>query len=301
MKKIVFGHQNPDTDTICSALVYALGQQQLGNEVTPYRLGDLNKETIYVLNYLKMPEPKLLTEVTNEEVVLVDHNEFSQSIKNIKEANIVAVYDHHRVANFETKNPIDITIKPVGCTTTVLYDEFKNEKVTITKEMAVLMVSAIISDTLLFKSPTCTAKDIKVGKDLAQIAELDLNTYGMEMLKAGTDLAEFTTNKLLDLDTKVFEIENNKYEIGQINTVDIKEVQAQRNEELIEKITKRVVDNKLGAFIFIITDIVNSDSIAYVIGELANEVAQKFDSQLEGNIIKLPGVVSRKKQVVPFL
>ncbi len=301
MNKIVFGHQNPDTDSICSALTYALGQKEVGEIVIPYRLGDLNKETTFILDKLNIQIPELLKEVSGQDVVLVDHNEFGQSVSNISEANVVEVYDHHRLANFETKNPINITIMPVGCTSTVLFTKFKNENINITKEMASLMLSAIISDTLLFKSPTCTPKDKQAARELAQISGLDIQSYGMEMLKAGTDLQEFPTEKLLDLDTKAFETSTGKYEVGQINTADIEEVKAQRNGELIQLITSRVEQKGLDAFMFIITDIVNSNSIAYVIGKNTDQIAKAFEKDINNNIIELPGVVSRKKQVVPFL
>ncbi len=302
MKKVVFGHQNPDTDSICSAITYSLGQKEIGVDVTPYRLGDLNLETEFILNELNINVPQKLSEVSQDmEVVLVDHNEFNQSISNIKEANVVEVYDHHRLSNFETKNPISITMMPVGCTSTVLFKHFKNNNINITKEMASLMLSAIISDTLLFKSPTCTKTDIEVGNELSKISGLNIEDYGMKMLKAGTNLSDQSTDKLLEMDTKSFETANGKYEVGQINTADIDKVIKQRNDELIDKITKRVEQKNLDAFMFIITDIVNSNSTAYVIGKNASKIAQDFNSELKDNKIFLEGVVSRKKQVVPFL
>ncbi len=302
MSKIVFGHKSPDTDSICSAIAYALGEKEQNKDCTAYRLGELNKETKFVLETLNIDVPNFLEEVKQEdEVVLVDHNESSQSISNIKEANVVEVYDHHRLGDFETSNPIRIDIRPVGCTSTVLYTKFKNENINITKEMASLMLSAIISDTLMFKSPTCTLEDKQAAKDLKNIAEIDIKEYGMELLKAGTDLSDLSTAKLLEVDTKSFDINEFTYEIGQINTADIEEIKNQRNDELLSEIKKRVDDKNLDAFIFVITDIINSNSLVYVMGDNKDLVAKDFNQVLENNTMFLEGVVSRKKQVVPFL
>ncbi len=302
MGKIVFGHKSPDTDSICSAIVYSLAEESKGINCKPYRLGELNKETEFVLETLGIEIPDLLNEVNlDDEVVLVDHNESTQSVSNIKQANVVEVYDHHRLCNFETSNPIRIDIRPVGCTSTVLFNKFKNEGIEIDKKMASLMLSAIISDTLMFKSPTCTKEDNVAAKELKNISGIDIKEYGMDLLKAGTDLSNLKTIQLLDVDTKSFEVGDFTYEIGQINTADIKEVQDLRNDELLKEITKRVEDKKIDGFIFIITDIINSNSLAYVVGPNQKLIAKDFNASLNNNTMFLEGVVSRKKQVVPFL
>lgn len=302
MKKVVFGHKNPDTDSICSSIAYSLGQKEIGNDVTPYRLGEINKETQYILETLNINKPELLEKVEeNMEVVMVDHNEFNQSIDNIRDANIKEVYDHHRFANFETTVPLNIVSMPVGCTSTVLYQYFTFKKINITKTMASLMLSAIISDTLLFKSPTCTQVDIDTAQELEKISGINVQEYGMNVLKAGTDLDEFSEEQLLNIDTKAFETDKGKYEVGQINTADIDEVLTKRDSALIKSITTRVEEHGLDAFMFVITDIVNSNSIAYVIGNNADQIASDFKVEINDHKINLPGVVSRKKQVVPFL
>lgn len=302
MKKIVFGHKNPDTDSICSAIAYSLGEKKEGRECIPFRLGNLNKETKFILERLNVEVPSLLEDIKEEdEIVLVDHNESSQSIDNIKSANVVEVYDHHRLGDFETSNPIRIDIKPVGCTSTVLYLKFINEGIEIDEKMASLMLSAIISDTLMFKSPTCTREDRVAAKELSKISNIDIKTYGMELLKAGTDLSDLSTKELLEVDTKAFEIGEYRYEIGQVNTADIEEFKNSRNDELKVEIENRIKENKIDVFMFVITDIVNSDSLAYVMGANSNQVAKDFEKELDNDMMFLPGVVSRKKQIVPFL
>ncbi|MTL49259.1 manganese-dependent inorganic pyrophosphatase, partial [Turicibacter sanguinis] len=183
MATLVFGHKNPDTDSITSTLVMTDLQTKLGHDVMACRLGDVNKETQYILNHFQIEAPKLIDAVTeNDEVILVDHNEFNQSADGIEKARIKMVVDHHRLANFQTSEPLFYRAEPVGCTGTILYKMYKENGIEIEPTMAGLMASAIISDSLLFKSPTCTPEDEKACRELAEIAGLDVEVYGLEML-----------------------------------------------------------------------------------------------------------------------
>ena len=184
-KFLIFGHKNPDTDSITSSIVMEYMKKQMNEEAKAYRLGELNKETEFVLNYFKVDAPDLLENVTSENhIILVDHNEFAQSVNGIEEATIDMVVDHHRICGFQTPNPLFYMAEPVGCTATILYELCIMNKIELPKHIAGLMLSAIISDTLLFKSPTCTIKDEKVANELAKIAGVDIQKYGLEMLKA---------------------------------------------------------------------------------------------------------------------
>lgn len=191
-KILIFGHQNPDTDTICSAIAYADLKNKLGYNAEPVRLGQVNGETQYALDYFKQESPRLVETAANEVngVILVDHNERQQSIKDIEEVQVLEVIDHHRIANFETAEPLYYRAEPVGCTATILNKMYKENNVKIEKEIAGLMLSAIISDSLLFKSPTCTDQDVAAAKELAEIAGVDAEEYGLNMLKAGADLSK---------------------------------------------------------------------------------------------------------------
>src|SRR5690606_18158125 len=191
-KTLVFGHKNPDTDTITSAIVYAYLKQQLGVDAEAVRLGELNNETKYALEKFNFEAPRLIANVKDEaaQVILVDHNEFQQSADGIEEVQITEVIDHHRVANFQTADPLYFRAEPVGCTATILNKLFKENNVEIPANIAGLMLSAIISDTLLFKSPTCTEQDVKAAEELATIANIDPAQYGLAMLKAGADLSD---------------------------------------------------------------------------------------------------------------
>lgn len=301
-KTLVFGHKNPDTDTITSAIVYAYLKQQLGVDAEAVRLGELNNETKYALEKFNFEAPRLISNVKDEaaHVILVDHNEFQQSADGIEDVQITEVIDHHRIANFTTADPLYFRAEPVGCTATILNKLFKENNVEIPANIAGLMLSAIISDTLLFKSPTCTEQDVKAGEELAAIANVDTAQYGLAMLKAGADLSDKSLEDLLSLDAKGFEFGEYKATVAQVNAVDIEDVLG-RQEELENLLNKNIADNGLDLFFFVVTDILNNDSTAVAAGQVAEEAAKAFGATIVNGRISLPGVVSRKKQIVPVL
>ena len=301
-KLLVFGHQNPDTDAITSAISYAYLLRQLGEDAEAVALGTPNEETQYALDYFKKEAPRVIGDVSEEtnHVALVDHKEVQQSAAGVEKVEVEYVVDHHRIANFQTANPLFYRAEPVGCTNTILYKMYKEYGVDIPKDIAGLMVSAIVSDTLLFKSPTCTQQDIEAATDLANIAEIDVNVYGLEMLKAGTNLGNKSTDDLIDLDAKSFPMGGANLRIAQVNVVDPEELLARRDE--LEE-SMRVANDKNGydTFVFVITNILTSVSTVLVVGDHLDKVAQAFNASYNDGVLTLPGVVSRKKQVVPPL
>lgn len=299
---LIFGHKNPDTDTICSSMVKEILNKKNGCEKSKaVRLGNVNKETQYVLNYLGLEAPELIEKVEEgQEVILVDHNEFNQSAEGIENAKILGVIDHHRISNFETSEPLYYTARPYGCTATILYKDFLQKGIKIEKTEAILMASAIISDTLLLKSPTTTEHDKKALEELGKIANINIEEYGLEMLKAGTDLDDFSAEELINLDAKSLDKNGTKFVIAQVNTVSIDDV-LKRQKELEEAINKTIAEKGLSLFVFAITDILNSNSEAIVLGEKVDAVEKAFNKKLENNRVFLEGVVSRKKQLVPFI
>ncbi len=302
MSTLIFGHKNPDTDSICSAIAYSMIKKAMGEDVKACRLGDISKETQFILDYVGVEAPELISEVAeNQEVILVDHNEFNQSVANIENAKIKEVVDHHRVANFNTAEQVYMNVQPVGCTATILFEIAKNNNVEITKELATVLVSAIISDSLLFKSPTCTERDKAAAITLAEIANVDVEKYGMDLLKAGTDLSDFSAEELINIDSKEFQTDNGLFEVAQINTVDIEEFLAQNEEGIITAVNTKIADKDLALAVVLITDIVNSNTMAIVLGSKVEVFEKGLETKVENNKAFLPGVVSRKKQVVPFL
>ena len=299
-KIIVFGHKSPDTDSICSSLVMAdLQTKMRGEEVISCRLGELNEETKYALKHFDVEPPKYIENVEEgQRVILVDHNEFSQSVNGIENAKIDTVVDHHRINNFETSEPLFYYAQPVGCTATLLFELYKLNNVEIEPKIAGLMLSAIISDTLLLKSPTTTEKDKKALEELAKIANIDVETYGLDMLKAGTNLDKYTEDELINLDAKKIEKEDIKYVIAQVNTVSIPDV-LKRKAKIEQEINKEILAKGLSLFVFVITDIVNSNSEAIVLGDRTDAISKTYE--IKDNIAVMPGVVSRKKQVLPLV
>lgn len=301
-KTYIFGHKNPDTDTITAALATSYLKNKLGQDTEAVRLGEVNQETQYALDYFKVEKPQLIEQVPAdvEDVILVDHNEFQQSVDNIKDVRIVEVIDHHRIANFETKEPLYFRVEPVGCTATILKKMYEENNVEITKEIAGLLVSAIISDSLLLKSPTCTQEDVDAAHALAKVAGINLEEYGLAMLEAGADLSDKSINDLITMDAKEFEMNGSKVEIAQVNAVDTTKV-IELQGELEQAINATITDKKLDLFLFVITDILNNDSEVIALGQAKNNVETAFNVKLENNRALLKGVVSRKKQIVTNL
>ena len=290
---LIFGHKNPDTDSICSAIVYNNLKRLQGMDTEAVRLGELNDETKYALEYFNVSTPRLVEELKEgQHVILVDHNEFQQSANGIEKAVIREVIDHHRIANFETAGPLYYRAEPLGCTATILKKIYEEQSVHIDKQMAGLMLSALISDSLLLKSPTCTLRDKVAAEELAKIAGVNLEEYGLAMLKAGASTKDKKAEELITLDAK------DKLIVAQINTVDEKEV-ADRKEELANAINSEISEKSLSAFVFVITNILTSNSEVLVLGAKQDKVAAAFGKTLANDFMTLEGVVSRKKQVVP--
>ena len=303
-KFLVFGHQNPDTDAIASSYGWAyLERIAWGRDAEAVALGTPNEETAFVLDYFGVEAPRVVESAKSEgvnQVILTDHNEFQQSISDISEVEIAAVIDHHRVANFETANPLYMRVEPVGSASSIVFRAYKETGIDLPKEIAGLLLSGLISDTLLLKSPTTAPSDPAVAEELAKLAGVDLQEYGLAMLKAGTNLASKSAEELIDIDAKSFELNGNNVRVAQVNTVDIDEVLA-RQAEIEEAIKASQAANGYSDFVLMITDILNSNSEILALGSNVDKIEAAFNFKLENNHSFLEGAVSRKKQVVPQL
>ncbi|MGL4732757.1 MAG: putative manganese-dependent inorganic diphosphatase [Fusobacteriaceae bacterium] len=244
---------------------------------------------------------KDLINFTRKRVVLLDHNERTQSVDGIGDAKVIQVVDHHKFGNFETNEPVKINAETVGCTCTIVYGLYKDARIVPDKNIAGLMLSAILSDTLLFKSPTCTEKDKETAEELAEIAGIkDYEKFGMEMLIAGTSLEDMSAHGILNADMKEFNMSGFKIAIAQINTVDTEGVM-KRKDEIKSVMEAELKDRECQLFVLIITDIIKSGSTALVAGDYPNILEKAFNVKIEGDTAWLNGVVSRKKQIVPFM
>lgn len=230
-------------------------------------------------------------------IIQVDHNERGQSVDGIEEAEILEVIDHHRVADFSTMSPLYFRAEPVGCTATLVKKIYHENGVTISKEMAGIMLGAIISDTLLFKSPTCTETDVKAAKELAKLAEVELEEFGMDMFRAGTSLKGKTVAEIFNEDYKPFTFGDNKVGIGQVVSMDIDGFLPLK-EEMLAYMNEQVKKQGLDFALLLVTDIINVYSEIFVAGK-KELVEQAFNCKIVDSQAKLPDVVSRKKQVVP--
>ncbi|GJM63990.1 putative manganese-dependent inorganic diphosphatase [Persicobacter diffluens] len=243
---------------------------------------------------------KDLQNIDRQKVILVDHNEKAQTIDGIETAEILEIVDHHKFGNFSTIEPLMIRAERVGCSSTILMDMYKENELLPEPAMAGLMLSAIISDTLLFKSPTCTQKDIDAAVELAKIAGVNAEQYGMEMLIAGASLGDKSPEDLINMDMKEFVMGEYKTALAQINTVDVKGILD--NKDSYEKAIKEAIANKgYDLFVFVVTDILNNGSQGIVFGTATDLFERAFEVKLENDNVWLPGVVSRKKQLVPNL
>ncbi|CAI2592416.1 Manganese-dependent inorganic pyrophosphatase [Apilactobacillus kunkeei] len=301
-KELVFGHQSPDTDAICAAIEYAYLQNKLGYDVEAVALGTPNEETKFVLDYFGQEAPRVITEASSEvdSVMLVDHNEPQQSVSDIDKLTVTHVVDHHRIADFNTEKPVFYRAEPVGCVSTVLFEMFNEKNVEIPEKLAGLMLSAIISDTLLLKSPTTTDVDKKAVAELAKIAKVDAEEYGIKMLKAGTNVDARSDKDLIDGDAKSFTMGGKAVRIDQINTVDLNDV-LKRKSDLLKAMEEEAKAEGYDLFLVIATNVLDSNSEAIIYGEPKDAVEKAFNQKISEDTIALPGVVSRKKQVVPQL
>lgn len=298
---LVYGHKNPDSDAICTAIAYANLRNILvkNQKSVPVRIGELNEETKYALKYFGVNAPEYVDNVEGKNIILVDHNERTQTADGFEKARVLELIDHHRVANFKTDEPLKARIEPYGCTSTIVCEMYQEKNITPDKEMAGMMLSAIVSDTLLFKSPTCTQNDVEACKYLAPIAGVELREYGMELLKAGTNLSHKTETEILNMDMKIFELDKGRFGIAQVNTVNESDMLAKK-ESFLSEIENMIKELNLEGFMFVITNILTNDSIGIIKGNRMDILENAFGKSTN-NEIELKGIVSRKKQIVPPL
>lgn len=303
MKKVyITGHRNPDSDSICSAIAYADYKTRYeGVEGIPMRLGDISLETQFILDYFGVEGPRHIEDLEiqeGEDLVLVDHNERGQSVLNIDDFNLVEILDHHRIADLITTKPIYFRTEPIGSTASLVAKKFFEAGQRPTKEIAGLLCGALISDTLLFRSPTSTEEDREILDELVKIAEINPEKFANEMFKAGTSIEGKTPDELLNQDFKEFNFGGKSVGIGQVFTMDFDTIENIK-EDLLAAMEGAVKARGYSACVLVLTDIFNETSEILVTGEESEKIAKGFGKILENNSFKAPGVLSRKKQVVP--
>ncbi len=299
MPVYVVGHKSPDTDSVCAAIALADLKSKLGLECEPAIQGSINKETEFVLKKFGFDAPSILTDATDKQVILVDHSDISQSLDNLDKGEIVGIVDHHKVGDVTTPNPIEVWTWPVGCTCTVIKGMYDFYNVEIPKNIAGIMACAILSDTVIFKSATCTDTDKKTAEELAKVAGLDdLKALGLEMFKEKSAIEGTPIRDLVKRDYKDFNMSGKKVGIGQLEVVDLSILDPVK-EDLAKDIEKLKGEGSYHSVFLLLTDIMKEGSEMLIASDDPSVVEKAFGKKPEGGKVWLNGVMSRKKQVVP--
>ncbi|MCK9492333.1 MAG: manganese-dependent inorganic pyrophosphatase [Sulfurimonas sp.] len=301
MSTYIFGHTNPDSDSIVGAISLAYLKNKLGENCVATRQGEISPETEFILNKFGGSVPELKTSYAGESVYLVDFSDLAQAPKDIMEATILGIYDHHKLGDITTSTPLECWIRPIGCSNTVIKEAYDYHGVDIPKDIAGMMMCAILSDTVIFKSPTCTKIDTKAVKELAKIAGIeDYKALGMEMFIVKSAVEGASARELNTRDYKEFVMGSDKLGIGQLEVVDLS-VFDNIKADLFLDMKKLKEENGLHSVIILLTDIMKEGSQMLVISDDNSKVERAFKCKLENSEAWLDGVLSRKKQVIPFL
>lgn len=301
MATYVFGHTNPDSDSIVGAIALSYLKNQLGEDTIPTRQGDISPETEFILKKFGYEAPQLKTSYAGEKVYLIDFSDIAQSPKDIKEATILGIVDHHKLGDLTTDTPLECWIRPIGCSNTVVKEMFDHYHIEIPEKLAGMMMCAILSDTVIFKSPTCTKVDTKAVKELSKICGIeDYKALAMEMFIAKSAVDGASARNLNTRDYKAFDMNGTRVGINQLEMVDIS-VLNPRIDELFADMQKMKEEEGLHTVLVLLTDIMKEGSQLLCISDDASKVENAFKTKLENNQAWLEGVLSRKKQVIPFL
>jgi manganese-dependent inorganic pyrophosphatase len=301
MKLFTCGHKTPDSDSIVSAISLAYLQTQLGHQAIAARQGEMNPESEYILQSFDLEAPILKTSYAGENIFITDYNNYSEAPDDLKEANLVGIVDHHKLGGLMTSSPLECWIRPVGCTNTILKEMYDYYQVDIPENIAGAMMSAILSDTVMFKSPTCTPIDKNAVMELAQIAGIDDPiAFGLEMFKVKSAIDGVPARELILRDFKNFDMYGHKVGVGQLETVDLSVFDALKA-DLIQDLETLRDEEGYDTTILLLTDIMQMGSQVLVATKSPEKVEAAWNVKLENNQFWLDGCLSRKKQVIPFL
>lgn len=301
----VFGHISPDTDATGSAIIWAWYLNTYTTmEATPYVLGPLNSETQFVLRHFNVEPPALLESITEEDsVVIVDTNNPQELFENINQAHIVQIIDHHKlVGGLETQVPIDITMHPLASTASVMYDCLGEHATDLPQDIAGLMLSCILSDTLEFRSPTTTPHDKDIAEKLAAQLGITIAEYARAMFEAKSDISSFSDSGLVKLDSKKFDVGDKNFRVSVVETTSPLTVLA-RKDGIIKAIQEIIAEeNDIDDVLFFIVDILKEEATVLTYNDLCKQIIESsFGVSVSGDTEVLPGIVSRKKQILPSL
>ena len=295
------GHIIPDSDSVCSAISLAYLLNKIGRAATPARQGELNPETKFILDKFGFEAPIIKTSFAGDELFITDYSDLAQAPQDMDKTTVVGIVDHHKLGDITTSTPLECWIRPVGCTNTIVKEMYDYHKVEIPKNIASIMLCAILSDTVIFKSPTCTALDIQVVKELSKICGIeDFGALGMEMFKVKSEVEGTPIRELVMRDYKNFDMHGFKVGVGQLEVVD-GSVFDKIKDELMEDIKKVKDEQNLHTVALLLTDIMKEGSEVLVVSDDTSIFEKAFNCKLEDGKVWLDGCLSRKKQIIPFL
>jgi len=301
MTTLVFGHKNPDTDSVCAAIALADLKKKLGEDIAPAVQGELNPESRFVLDKFGVAAPEVVTAYAGKNVYLVDHSDLAQSPDDLAEANILGIVDHHKLGDVTTGQPLECWIWPVGCTCTVISRMYKYLGIEIPKDIAGIMLCAILSDTVIFKSATCTDDDKAVCAELAEICgQGDLEALGIEMFKVKSAVEGTPVRELVFRDYKDFDMSGSGVGVGQLELVDLSIVDGIKA-DLEKDIQDLKAEKGHHSVLLMLTDIMKEGTELLIASEDESIVQKAFGVAPAGGKAWLPGIMSRKKQIVPDL
>ncbi|MGJ0343951.1 manganese-dependent inorganic pyrophosphatase [Aliarcobacter cryaerophilus] len=295
------GHIIPDSDSVCSAISLAYLLNKIGRAATPARQGELNPETKFILDKFGFEAPVLKTSFAGDELFITDYSDIAQAPQDLDKTTVVGIVDHHKLGDITTSAPLECWIRPVGCTNTIVKEMYDYHKVEIPANIAAIMMCAILSDTVIFKSPTCTALDIQVVKELSKICGIeDFGALGMEMFKVKSEVEGTPVRDLVMRDYKNFDMHGFKVGVGQLEVVD-GSVFDKIKDELMADIKKVKDEQNLHTIALLLTDIMKEGSEVLVVSNDTSIFEKAFNCKLENGKVWLDGCLSRKKQIIPFL
>lgn len=299
----VFGHKSPDTDSTGSPILWAWYMNEQGVAAAPKLLGEPNTEAAFMLERWNLEKPEIISDVANDAaVVIVDTNNPAELPANINNADIQAIIDHHKlVGGLETKGPIDITVRPLACTATIMLDLMGDDAAKMPEAIKGAALTCILSDTMEFRSPTTTDHDRAVAENLAADLNIDIPSYAAEMFAAKSDVSSFSDAELLRMDSKEYEVDGTKFRVSVLETT-APAVVLDRQASLVESMVSVAEEDGVDQVLLFVIDILNEEATLLVPNDLVKGVAEKsFGATVSGDSVVLPGILSRKKQIIPNL
>lgn len=300
----VFGHKSPDTDSTGSPIIWAWYLTEVrGTPATPALLGEPNTEAAFVLKHWDLPKPAIIADVAaGDEVVIVDTNNPAELPPSINEASIKGIIDHHMlVGGLKTNTPIDVVIRPLACTATVMHDIIGGDLAKAPKAIKGAMLSCILSDTMEFRSPTTTPHDRAVAEKLAADLGVDIPAFAAEMFAAKSDVGAFSDAELLRMDSKEYEVAGKQLRISVLETTSPKVI-LDRKDSLMQSMIQVAKEDQADQVLLFVIDILKEEATLLVPNDLVKQIAEaSFDAKVTGDMVVLPGIMSRKKQIIPMM